>query len=76
MKETTPAAMPPCFYTWCQRFDDIFRHQAQKGEFKNYLGELLGESEPNHLSPMVAHAVGVTYHKITAFFKGSALVIQ
>ena len=41
MKETTPAAMPPCFDRWCQRFDDIFGHLAQKREFRNYLGVLL-----------------------------------
>jgi hypothetical protein len=45
MKETTPVAMPPCFDRWCQRFDDIFSHQAQKREFRNYLGGLWGESE-------------------------------
>ena len=45
MKETTPAAMPPCFERWCQRFDDVFTHKAQKREFRHYLGELLGESE-------------------------------
>jgi len=27
MKETTPAAMPPCFDRWCQRFDDIWWSQ-------------------------------------------------
>jgi SRSO17 transposase len=45
MKETTPAAMPPCFGRWCQRFDDIFGHLAQKREFRNYIAGLLGESE-------------------------------
>jgi hypothetical protein len=43
MKETTPAAMPPCFDRWCQKFDDIFGHLAQKREFRNYVGGLLGE---------------------------------
>jgi len=71
MKETTPAAMPPCFYKWCQRFDDMFRPQVQKQEFRNYLGELWGESEPNHLSPMVAHAVRVTYHKLHHFLSAA-----
>ncbi len=41
MKETTPAAMPPCFERWCQRFDDVFTHKAQKREFRHYLGGLL-----------------------------------
>ncbi len=67
MKETTPAAMPPCFDRWCQRFDDIFGHLAQKREFRNYLGGLLGESERKNLSQMAANAVGVTYHKLHHF---------
>lgn len=45
MKETTPAAMPPCFEKWCKRFDDVLTHKAQKREFRHYLGGLLGESE-------------------------------
>jgi SRSO17 transposase len=67
MKETTPAAMPPCFNRWCQRFDDIFSHQAQKREFRNYLGGLLGESERKNIKQMAANAVGVTYHKLHHF---------
>jgi len=50
MKETTPAAMPPCFERWCKRFDDIWTHQAQKWEFRNYIGGLLGESERKNRS--------------------------
>lgn len=49
MKETTTAAMPPCFERWCQRFDDVFTHKAQKREFRHYLGGLLGESERKNL---------------------------
>nr|WP_245555507.1 hypothetical protein [Baaleninema simplex] len=30
MRETTPAAMPPCFEKWCKRFDPDFKTQAQK----------------------------------------------
>lgn len=67
MKETTPVAMPPCFDRWCQRFDDIFGHIAQKREFRNYLGGLLGESERKNLSQMAANAVRVTYHKLHHF---------
>lgn len=67
MKETTPAAMPPCFDRWCQRFDDIFGHKAQKREFRNYLGGLLGESERKNLWQMAANALGVTYHKLHHF---------
>ncbi len=67
MKETTPAAMPPCFDRWCKRFDDLFNHQAQKREFRNYIGGLLGESERKNLSQMANNAVGVTYHRLHHF---------
>jgi hypothetical protein len=67
MKETTPAAMPPCFGRWCQRFDDIFGHMAQKREFRNYIAGLLGESERKNLWQMAANAVGVDYHKLHHF---------
>ncbi|MEW6609889.1 MAG: IS701 family transposase [bacterium] len=67
MKQTTPAAMPPCFDRWCKRFDDIFNHQAQKREFRNYIGGLLGESERKNLSQMADNAVGVTYHRLHHF---------
>jgi len=63
MKETTPAAMPPCFDKWCQRFDDIWGHQAQKREFRHYLGGLLGESERKNLTQMADNGVvAVTSH--------------
>jgi len=32
MRETTPAAMPPCFDRWCQRFDDLLKTQAPQRE--------------------------------------------
>ncbi|BAF99881.1 MULTISPECIES: hypothetical protein [Microcystis] len=38
MKETTPAAMPPCFDRWCRRFDNCFKNEAQKNGFRQYLG--------------------------------------
>ncbi len=50
MRETTPAAMPTCFDKWCQRFDDLLRTKAQKREFRNYLGVLLGESDRKNVS--------------------------
>lgn len=67
MKETTPSAMPPCFDRWCKRFDDLLSHQAQKREFRNYIGELLGESERKNLSQMAGNAVGVEYHRLHHF---------
>jgi len=67
VKQTTPAAMPPCFDRWCKRFDDIWTHQAQKREFRNYIGGLLGESERKNLSQMADNAVGVTYHRLHHF---------
>ena len=67
MKETTPAAMPPCFEKWCQRFDDLFTHKAQKREFRHYVGGLLGESERKNLFQIAENAVGVTYHRLHHF---------
>ncbi|MCP6761972.1 MAG: IS701 family transposase [Fischerella sp. CENA71] len=67
MKETTPAAMPPCFERWCQKFDDVFTHKAQKREFRHYLGGLLGESERKNLFQIASNAVGVTYHRLHHF---------
>ena len=67
MKETTPAAMPPCFERWCQRFDDVFTHKAQKREFRHYLGGLLGESERKNLFQMAENAVEVIYHRLHHF---------
>ena len=67
MKETTPAAMPPCFEKWCQRFDDVFTHKAQKREFRHYLGGLLGESERKNLFQIAENAVGVSYHRLHHF---------
>jgi len=67
MKETTPAAMPPCFDRWCKRFDDLWTHIAQKREFRNYVGGLLGESERKNLSQIASNAVGVAYHRLHHF---------
>lgn len=67
MKETTPSAMPPCFEKWCGRFDDVLKTKAEKREFRNYLGGLLGESKRKNLSEMARNAVGVTYHRLHHF---------
>lgn len=71
MKETTPAAMPPCFDRWCKKFDDLLRTKAQKREFRHYLGGLLGESERKNVSQMARDAVEVTYHKLHHFLTES-----
>ncbi|ACC85060.1 IS701-like element ISNpu7 family transposase [Nostoc punctiforme] len=67
MKETTPAAMPPCFEKWCKRFDDVFTHKAQKREFRHYLGGLLGESERKNLFQIAENAIGVNYYQLHHF---------
>ena len=67
MRETTPSAMPPCFDNWCKRFDDLLKTKAQKREFRNYLGGLLGESERKNIYQMASDAVGVSYHKLHHF---------
>ena len=71
MRETTPTAMPPCFDKWCKRFDDVLKNKAQKREFRNYLGGLLGESERKNLYKMASDSVGVTYHKLHHFLTES-----
>ena len=43
MRETVWTSMRPSFERWCQRLDDVFPTQAQKNEFRHYLGGLLGE---------------------------------
>ena len=67
MRETTPAAMPPCFDRWSKKFDDLLRTKAQKREFRHYLGGLLGESGRKNLYQMASDSVGVTYHKLHHF---------
>ena len=67
MRETTPAAMPPCFDKWCKRFDDCFTTKAQKTGFRHYLGGLLGESERKNLTQMANSTVGVVYHRLHHF---------
>jgi hypothetical protein len=67
MKETTPAAMPPCFDRWCKKFDNLLLTKAQKREFRHYLGGLLGESERKNVFQMAKDAVEVTYHKLHHF---------
>ena len=67
MRETTPAAMPPCFDRWCQKFDDLFKTKAQKTGFRHYLGGLLGESERKNLTQMADNAYGVTYNRLHHF---------
>ncbi len=43
------------------------RTKAQKREFRNYLGGLLGESERKNIYQMARDAVGVTYHRLHHF---------
>ena len=72
MKETTGAAMPPCFDRWCKKFDDLLLTKAQKREFIHYLGGLLGESERKNVFQMAKDAVEVTYHKLHHFLIDSS----
>ena len=71
MRETTPDSMPPCFDRWCKRFDDLLKTKAQKREFRNYIGGLLGESERKNIYQMASNSVGVTYHKLHHFLTES-----
>ena len=59
--------MPPCFDRWCKRFDDIFKTKAQRKEFRQYLGGLLGESERKNLSQIAEDTIDVSYHSLRHF---------
>ena len=63
--------MPPCFDRWCKRFDDLLKTKAQKREFRNYIGGLLGESKRKNIYQMASDSVGVTYHKLHHFLTES-----
>lgn len=67
MKEITSIAMPPCFEKWCQRFDDVWKNQAQRKEFKHYVGGLLGESERKNLAQISKNTVDASYHGLRHF---------
>jgi hypothetical protein len=71
MKETTPAAMPPCFEKWCQKLDQALKTKAQKRELRHYLGGLLGESERKNLTQISDNAVGVEYEPLHHFMTDS-----
>ena len=71
MKETTPAAMPPCFEKWCQQFDDCGKNPPQKTGFRHYLGGLLGESERKNISQMANNSIGVVYNCLHHFIADS-----
>lgn len=71
MKETTSSSMPPCFNRWCQKFDHLLRTKAQKREFRNYLGGLLGESNRKNLSQIADNNLDITYHKLHHFLTES-----
>ena len=56
MKETTPAAMPPCFDRWCQKFDDLLLNKAQKRECGMHRAADSGIL--NHASARFRHYLG------------------
>jgi len=42
IKETTPAAMPPCFDRWCGRFDNCFKSdRSVAGRVRSLMQSLL-----------------------------------
>jgi len=67
MRETKSTALPPCFERWCKRFDDVFKTQAQRKEFRHYLGRLLGESQRKNLSQIAQDMIDVSYHSLRHF---------
>ncbi|WP_192816698.1 hypothetical protein [Baaleninema simplex] len=73
MRETTPAAMPPCFEKWCKRFDPDFKTQAQKKGFRHYLGGLLGESQRKNINSDGKRLGGSGLQPLTSFYNGNPL---
>ena len=71
MKETTPAAMPPCFDRWCRRFDNCFKNEEQKKNFRQYLRGILEESERKNLTQMANNTVQVVYSRLHHFLTES-----
>lgn len=71
MKETSSSSMPPCFERWCQKFNRLLKTKAQRREFRNYIGGLLGESQRKNLSQIANNNVDVTYHKLHHFLTES-----
>ena len=71
MKQTTPAAMPPCFERWCSHFDDLLGYQARKQNFRHYIGGLLGEIERKNLTQMSKNTVGTSYERLHNFITES-----
>jgi hypothetical protein len=49
--------MPPCFDRWGKGFDVLWTYQAQKREFRKYIGVLLGESRRKSLSQIANNTV-------------------
>lgn len=66
MKQTTPTAMPPCFEKWCQRFDDVFSHKAQKREFRHPERGIIRRKRAEKPVPN-RKAIGVNYHRLHHF---------
>lgn len=71
MKETTSSSMPPCFNRWCEKFDPLLKTKAQKREFRNYLGGLLGESSRKNLSQIADNNIDIKYHTLHHFLTES-----
>ncbi|NET44038.1 MAG: transposase [Okeania sp. SIO2B3] len=72
MKKITPSAMPPCFETWCKKFDDCWKNQSQKTGFRHYLGGLLGENEKKNISQMANESIGIVYNRLHHFIADSS----
>ncbi|BAQ63381.1 IS701 family transposase [Geminocystis sp. NIES-3709] len=71
MKEITSSSMPPCFNRWCEKIDPVLKTKAQKREFRNYLGGLLGDSQRKNITQIAHNNLDITYHKLHHFLTES-----
>jgi hypothetical protein len=67
MKETVPEAMPKFFESFCDKFEDVLGHEAQRRNFRMYLAGLLGDSHRKNIWAMSEGTVDGNYHSLHHF---------
>lgn len=71
MKDRVIEAMPPCFNSWCQKYDSLFSRKSQKKAFQTYLAGLLGDCHRKNMTQVSEGTVNSSYHQLRHFLTGS-----
>jgi SRSO17 transposase len=71
MKHQVIEAMPPCFESWCQKFDSLFTRRSQKKGFRTYLAGLFGDAHRKNLAQITQGTVDGSYNQIRHFLNES-----